>query len=73
MLEMHRFGHLNTLVPGHYILRQLIRLSAFIWLDPGTRLLMKTTNHLLTVKRQQNIVLYINLGDYIVEFMQKYG
>ena len=71
MLVMHRFGHLNTLIPGHYILRQLICLSSYVWLGPGTQILMKTSNHLLTVKRQQNIVLYANLGDYIVEFMQK--
>ena len=54
VLLMHRFGILNTLIPGHYIMRQLIHLSLLYNAGPETPILMKTLNHLLTVKQCLN-------------------
>ena len=68
---MHGFGILNSLTPVHYILRQLIH--SIIWLGPGTQIhvLIKIYNHLLTeMATKYCAILFVNLGEYVIEFMQ---
>ena len=63
---MHGFGTLNALVPGHYLLRQLIRLK-FLYM--GWRWNTQPPVDCESALKY-SVILFVNLGEYIMEFMQ---
>ena len=63
VLLMLRFGSLNTLIWGHYILRQLIRFD--LALEHGN-----VQPPYCEMATKYSVILYVNLDEYIFEFMQ---
>ena len=72
MLLMHGFGTFNTLVPGHYILWQLILLSLLYMAWPWNRNINENGHPPVACETatKYSAILFNNLGEYIIEFMQ---
>ena len=75
MLLMHRFGTLNTLVPGHYILRQLICLSRILYIDwPWNTNINENTQPPVNCEMaaKYSATFFVNTVEYmyIIELMQ---
>ena len=58
-----KFKHFSSLCAPCNSLSFIHIILLYIRLGPGTRILMKTANHMLTVEREQNIVphFFVNL------------
>ena len=72
MMLMHGFGTLNTLVPGHNILRHLLGLSRLYMTWPWN---MNTNKNFqppvgYEMETKYSGRLFVYLGEYIIEFMQ---
>ena len=71
MLIMHRFGTLNSLLPGHFILQQLIYLPLLYMDWPWNMNINENFQPTVDCEMatEYSTILFVNLGEYIVYFM----